>query len=93
MEPLRLWYRGSPLLLTPVTDEEEDRVFGYGLTCPNCKKEFFLNTGIGSKPDHYLSYSVEHKLTILPPIRCPFHCGWCVRVVDDMAFVCRRKAD
>lgn len=93
MEPLRLWYRGSSLILTPVTDEEESRVYGYGLICPNCKKDFFLNTGIGRKPDHYLSRNAHLQFTILPPVRCPFHCGWCVRVVDDIALPCRRDSD
>ena len=93
MDPLRLWYRGLPLMLTPITDEEEGRIYGYGLTCPKCQREFLLNTGIGPKPDHYLSRNSQNQITILPAIRCAFHCGWCVRVVDDMAFLCRREND
>lgn len=81
------------MYLTPVTDDDELRVFGYGLTCQECHKEFFLNTGIGPKPDHHLARNNMGQLTILPPIRCPFHCGWCIRVIDGIAYHCRRKSD
>jgi hypothetical protein len=86
LEPLRLLYRGLPLELTPVTDEEEGRVYGYGLSCPQCHRDFFLNTGIGRKPDHHLSRNSSLLTTILPPIRCPFKCGWAVKVIDSVAY-------
>lgn len=85
-----MWYRGAPLLLTPVTDEDESRTYGYGITCPRCNREFFLNTGIGPKPDHHLSRNIHLQITILPAIRCAFRCGWCVHVVDDIAFACQQ---
>lgn len=88
MDLLRLSYRGLPLDLTPVTDDEEGRVFGYGLTCPNCSRDFFLNTGIGRKPDHHISRNSSLLITILPPIRCPFKCGWAVKVSDSIAYPC-----
>jgi hypothetical protein len=88
LEPLRLLYRGLPLELTPVTtaDGDDVRVYGYGITCPWCGRDFFLNTGIGRKPDHHIARNTAFLITILPPIRCPFKCGWAVKVIDSVAY-------
>lgn len=95
MDPIRLWHLGLPLDLIPVTDEAESRIYGYGITCPSCNRDFFLNTGIGRKPDHHLAHNPADPshVTILPPITCPFRCGWCVRIIDSIAYRCRRRAD
>ena len=95
MDPIIVSYQGLPLELTPITNDEEQRVYGYGLTCPSCHRDFFINTGIGRKPDHHVARNPQSQVTILPPIRCPFHCGWCVRIVDDIAYTCgnRRAGD
>lgn len=95
MEPLRLSYRGLPLILTPVHDDEERRIYGYGLTCPKCQKDFFLNTGIGPKPDHHLSVSPQFQINILPEISCPFKCGWRAHVINSIVYQCgnRRRTD